>query len=1799
MPIDKRIPRVLNPDADNKTIEKTSMLDALNLYSGPETSTAGNSIYDGGDGMLKNIRGNEEISFHEGENPLGQTRLIGSVEDTKTEITYLFMYSTIPYYHGVWAYDKHGKLPGSDPNTIRLIYRSNQFSFPQNGFVKGDVVYTNASKVLLDEDPDIGVEFDKDALIYFTDGVNEPRKINAYRAFLAGGLSIHGANDVYAEADFITACPRVPLTPITFQFDSDESRSVSNFARTAGFKFAYQYVYKDGIESAISPYSDVAFPQSVLSQGSQTYVDHSQFNRCVLTIPSENIAEVKQIRVLAKEGATGGFGVIEEIEDFNDADFQTYNFYNDRISRSVSTNEVNKQFDSVPRNAVSQTAVSNRMTYGNYLDGFDNIKTNATVSAVYKERGEDFKTFDIKVQPSIAPLSPEIGNKTNAKTVGFVLDCSDLPSEISQGTLIDFKLTVAPDRNWHVYDFIDGKSYHQSKYLGPQEQEAESTYYNNANIQTLFHQTDEEAGLEYLTSNGVNVFGQHTKVNDINLWKFDQPTSQLSGLAADFADSINFPPTWLNGQLPASIGTSAGNPLIFQGAPLVFKVKIRSTQSINAGPEFVASALEACFTLRDVGPNLALTNTLNSLGFEIEDEENSFQARPSYSYDLNIQDGDIIEQPYAGTSPGNDDFRNKLISSVKILNYGSGTTVPGTSKVPMGHFIVNKATLKFYCESVEDGGFIYGDPSKKHLRIGIQNVSGVETVTCVHEVAPLGVSAVFNPQLNIAPFSISDVPVSSGWIAIKPDTVQAIISGEDGYSFEDFLSENSIGSLAVNVNYGTIDLIDMAGESVNKNYLLQLGYLDHDDFGIFDPSDGAELVQGVTPKIRYCLMDGEGGPGGGPSRGGNGNAYDDGLNYFQGSVSVQPQIVAEGTYSGSNNYIQTVFYAGSLSLATIGDGSNAPTCLPLIDARLTINSNGTTLGPSYPTPFPNPSNNVALDPLSVNYNLLHSHAEISSVVINVGEGLYEFDRSFKTEANHDFGIVYYDQRGRHGFVNHLDTVFIDGYSSVERGAALYGPAHVRIQIDHDPPEWAHHYKIVYSGNSTVKDFVQYTAGGAFTKNTQEISEANSNIYVSLNYLQGHPVSYVSAFGARTPEGGLNFYKFSPGDKLRVISYGSSTNRQYPYDVEFEVADLVKLGDTENPLWAAGEVPPENTKGDFVILKNNPNAYGFSHSDVFSESDFWDQNVVIELRTPQKERNLDDLIYYEIGKTYAVVVDSDDALIHQNADIEIDKGDVWFRPVAVNVREESNGVFQDIIQTESGGDDILSDSNFVSVLLEATSASDLFRSDNSFIGRPNAIFEDASETVRESTITHSKPSNPESNKHSYSSFNYTTGNFKDLSEIHGGIQYMCAQGDQIVVIQRDKVSLVPVGKNILSDASGNQSLISSAAVLGEAIVYPGFSGCDTDPSSVYDSGEVVYFANKSVSEIYRWSKSGVEVISDKGMRAMFRAMFKAHIAAPNEIRVVGGYDPLKKEYLLTIINVLPRSTEEGILDSIPQPPGEPTTDFEDIEFMSAQQAIDYLTLLAEEEDSSLHPTFGQIREVLNLAQTSNPTGVSSFLADLDDDQFVSNSDFLLYLTILGTSYKSTNSIYDPDDLALSRQEYTPPKPSKMPTFKDTQQAIDYLIDAGHLLAGEFQILRNYIRNEVAFNFDGLGEVNTTDLLVFLTAYTQSSIYSDTAFSEAYPGASISNPQISALDVILYIIDQGDLTIGQYFHLAQHIKVNLRANAEFQAFSNNYEDSIVGSVTASDMLILLSVLLTDNDTAFEYSLNDTAFNNLLPE
>ena len=55
--------------------------------------------------------------------------------------------------------------------------------------------------------------------------------------------------------------------------------------------------------------------------------------------------------------------------------------------------------------------------------------------------------------------------------------------------------------------------------------------------------------------------------------------------------------------------------------------------------------------------------------------------------------------------------------------------------------------------------------------------------------------------------------------------------------------------------------------------------------------------------------------------------------------------------------------------------------------------------------------------------------------------------SFKANANHEFGVIYYDERGRHGRVNHIGSVYVPGFSPSERsGVTDGGPSHIRIKV---------------------------------------------------------------------------------------------------------------------------------------------------------------------------------------------------------------------------------------------------------------------------------------------------------------------------------------------------------------------------------------------------------------------------------------------------------------------------------------------------------------------------------------------------------------------------------------------------------------------------------------------------------------------------------------------------------------------------------------------------------------------------------
>ena len=231
----------------------------------------------------------------------------------------------------------------------------------------------------------------------------------------------------------------------------------------------------------------------------------------------------------------------------------------------------------------------------------------------------------------------------------------------------------------------------------------------------------------------------------------------------------------------------------------------------------------------------------------------------------------------------------------------------------------------------------------------------------------------------------------------------------------------------------------------------------------------------------------------------------------------------------------------------------------------------------------------------------------------------------------------------------------------------------------------------------------------------------------------------------------------------------------------------------------------------------------------------------------------------------------------------------------------------------------------------------------------------------------------------------------MPEKHGSINYINDHGDFLFVLQEDKASRVPVNRNVLSDVSGTQNIIASKNVLNEAIFYPGENGCDGDPSSISDIDETVFFANKSLGKVYRYRHSkGVEVVSDLGVASLFRNMFKealkqAQSLDNKEVRVVGGYDPVKEEYLITVVEVeVMETSNPGFLtqpSANVQGDGEPEDDDGD------GDAVDDANGDGGGSDSELG---------------------GMFVPDLDGDGIITDDDFLAQLLTAGGVQPATLS-----------------------------------------------------------------------------------------------------------------------------------------------------------------------------------------------
>ncbi len=152
MPIDKLIPRYLNKDDDYLLVKTVEMVDALNIQTADDEG--------GNAGVVKNALGNVVVSNAATGDalPSGTNTVIGTASSKQTGQIFYFVYNS-NNQHSIYEYT-------SRRNTVKLVYRDPVLNFTATGFVKADCL----------------VKENGDTLLYFTDGVTDPKKINATRA---------------------------------------------------------------------------------------------------------------------------------------------------------------------------------------------------------------------------------------------------------------------------------------------------------------------------------------------------------------------------------------------------------------------------------------------------------------------------------------------------------------------------------------------------------------------------------------------------------------------------------------------------------------------------------------------------------------------------------------------------------------------------------------------------------------------------------------------------------------------------------------------------------------------------------------------------------------------------------------------------------------------------------------------------------------------------------------------------------------------------------------------------------------------------------------------------------------------------------------------------------------------------------------------------------------------------------------------------------------------------------------------------------------------------------------------------------------------------------------------------------------------------------------------------------------------------------------------------------------------------------------------------------------------------------
>lgn len=1249
-------------------------------------------------------------------------------------------------------------------------------------------------------------------------------------------------------------------------------------------------------------------------------------------------------------------------DDTDSSSLGRYIFRYNRIYAILPDVESSKTHDNLPKKAVAQTVAGNRLMYGNYTEGYDPITTKVSITPLYGERPKDLENLGTTITPTYVATDGSRTGDARGHSIAFSIECG-LDSNVQQG-VYDITISMAPQRNIHLFNEQKSLPSFNSEFNGELGFGTLAPAMTNNMWEQNYG--DLHGGSERKDTDGndvLNIFPSTLPEQESGYITNNSSGFAKCGHVS-FTNPAGIGPTGEEGK--AVIGSNAANPLILGIENVRFNVVIDVTPEDGITPsafiDVLGKVLEGHGGTYHSGN--ATVDVLFAQGADGPIEEKvdgvwpGLSQRASYdknvesqnSFDASSQKTNLISyavDPSTGT-PCKFFIVNKfsIDSYVKRVepNGSSGSSPlfniePNPQSATKRYFRVEfenfapEEVLTCIPEPVEDAG----------TRLVAANLIGNPILFCVglnNVASPTDVAYDFSPSFNTG----TDRPVvdvkNRFWVPIKPQsnpsfnsfarTFKWPIIKVDGFPASNPAHQGQTSHLDIlnkdneTVTVQTQGLLMSTTQfipvpigrwwaytdsqiednswkndfSYDINELFADGLGDQiqivaEDITPLDTSDwlkststGQSLSRGWAEPCTFNFAE---------------FSYDQGEGSLGRYITAMDGDAGIGGKTGSTFSDQTVRFAadGDLYFGAF-ECNGAP--FPALNQRGSV-TNLTLVGIANNFPFIDIEktyftasdiipNNKKAAPLSDSGSFLSiSGTELSNPF------------SFKTNDYHDFGVVYFDERGRPGGVNKLDSVFVKGLG--DRGSEGKGSVSIQIGLQHQPPPWAKTYKIVYGGSSNTRRFIQYTAAGAFVE-TGATGTAEDKIYVSLNHLQESRASYAKSYGAKDVETGESLlYRFAEGDKLRVVSYFEddstvvfpSPSSEYTFDVIG--MEIISRFQEDNPIFEETDIDVDYSgliprTGSFAVLRNNALADGFTASNVFLESDFWGDRCVFEIVTPKSEANDLTRPYYETGVVGDVVTIGGD-ITHAPQNPIVTRGDVFFRATPTNISPFLNNSFTSLISADEDGNDT-SDSRFRSYYLETNSLTDVYKATAKSFGKPYFIGKSEFEQDHSSSIIYSASTGARSTDYEYTSFNPNAENNFDLPFENGGIDYMSMLTNDLAVFQNSRVGKLQVNKAITRSSDGIDTLNLSNDVLSSQRFFQADLGTFGHPESVSIVNSSAYFVDASKGVVVEVGPQGIKRISDAGMAAFFQKKFKA--ISGSDIRVTTGYNPDKNEVIVS-------------------------------------------------------------------------------------------------------------------------------------------------------------------------------------------------------------------------------------------------------------------------------------------------------------